>query len=156
MNTAFIISLLVIGIILLLLEIFVIPGIGVAGILGIASVIAGCYFSYDWGTHAGMIVTGGVLVIIIILLAIALREKTWERLALKTNVESSAGQDSTVVATGDKGETITRLAPMGSARIEGRTVEVKSYEGFVDPGVDVEVVMIEDNIIYVRPVSEIQ
>lgn len=156
MNTAFIISLLVVGIILLLIEIFVIPGIGVAGILGIAAVIAGCYFSYDWGTRAGMIVTGGVIVIIIIFLIVALRSKTWEKLALKTNVESSAGQDSTVITVGDSGVTTTRLAPMGSARIEGKTMEVKSYEGFVSPGVDVEVVMIEDNIIYVRPVSEIQ
>lgn len=156
MSTAFIISLLAVGIILLLLEIFVIPGIGVAGILGIAAVIAGCYLSFGWGTQTGMIITGSVIIVIIILLAIALREKTWDRLALKTNVESSAGQDTTTVTLGDKGVTTTRLAPMGSARIEGRTMEVKSYEGFVDPGVNVEVVMIEDNIIYVRPVSEIQ
>lgn len=156
MNTAFIISLLAVGIILLLIEIFVIPGVGIAGILGVAAVIAGCYFSYDWGTRIGMIVTGGVIVVIIIFLIIALRAKTWDKLALKTNVESSAGQDSTVVSLGEKGVTVTRLAPMGSARIDGKTMEVKSYEGFVDPGVNVEVVMIEDNLIYVRPVSEIQ
>ena len=155
MSVAFIISLLFIGIILLLIEIFVVPGIGISGILGVIALGGGCYLSFNCGMHIGMIVTGSVIVLIIVLIVIALRKETWEKLALEAQIDASAGQDASKIAVGDRGVTITRLAPMGSARIEGKTMEVKSYEGFVDPGVDVEVVMIEDNIIYVRPVSEI-
>ena len=42
---------------------------------------------------------------------------------------------------------------MGSARFSGLIVEVKALEGLLDPGVDVEVVLIEDNRIYVKPVG---
>lgn len=151
MSTAFIISLLVIGIILILLEIFVMAGFGIAGIAGIASLVAGCFFSFEWGTRTGIIVTAAVVVTIIILVVFALRSKTWERLALKTNVESSAGQDSSAVSVGDKGKTSTRLAPMGSARINGMTMEVKSEKGFLDADTAVTVTRIENNIIYVTP-----
>lgn len=153
MNIAFIVTLLIIGLVLLMLEIFVIPGVGVAGILGVAALIAGCYLSFNFGTTVGLIVTGCVLVILIILICIALREKTWTRLALNTKVDSSAGQDSGIVSVDDCGETVTRLAPMGTARINGVAVEVKSFEGFLDRGTKVKVVMIEDNIIYVKPVE---
>lgn len=151
MSTAFIISLLIIGIVLLLLEIFVMAGFGVAGVAGIAFLIAGCFFSFEWGTRAGIIVTATTVAIIIILLILALKAKIWERLALKTNVESTAGQDSSSVSEGDVGKTTTRLAPMGSARINGKIMEVKSENGFLDAGTAVKVTRIDNNIIYVTP-----
>lgn len=153
MNIAFIITLLIVGLVLLMLEIFVIPGIGIAGVLGVAALIAGCYLSFGFGTTIGLIVTACILLVLIILIIIALREKTWSRLALDAKVESSAGQNSSIVSVDDIGETTTRLAPMGTARINSKAVEVKSFEGFLDQGTKVKVVMIEDNIIYVKPVD---
>jgi membrane-bound ClpP family serine protease len=41
---------------------------------------------------------------------------------------------------------------MGSVRFGDTVVEVKAIEGMIDPGCDVEVVMIEDKKIYVSPV----
>lgn len=154
MNTALIVTLIIVGLVLLMLEIFVIPGVGIAGILGIACTVAGCWISFGCGTSIGLAVTGGVLVVLIILICIALRAKTWSKLALETKVESSAGQDGSIVAIGDSGFTLTRLAPMGTARINDKSVEVKSYEGFLDNGTAVTVVMIEDNIIYVKAVED--
>ena len=49
---------------------------------------------------------------------------------------------------------MTRLAPMGSARFTDDVYEVKALEGMIDPGVDIEVVLIEDNKVYVKPVTE--
>ena len=46
------------------------------------------------------------------------------------------------------------LAPMGAARFGDNVVEVKALEGMLDPGTPVKVVLIEDNKIYVRPLSE--
>lgn len=151
MSIAFILSLLVIGTILLLIEIFVVPGVGISGILGVIALGGGCYLSFGCGMHTGMIVTGGVIVMIIILITVALRKETWEKLALNAQIDFSAGQDASKIAVGDHGITITRLAPMGTARIGDMTMEVKSWEGFLDPGLDVVVERIEDNIIYVRP-----
>lgn len=153
MNIAFIIALLIVGLVLLLLEIFVVPGVGVSGVLGISALVAGCVLAFRFGVTTGLVITGAVVLVTIMLIIIALRSKTWDRLALKTTVASSAGQVAAVVSVGDRGVTSTRLAPMGKARIGEHFVEVKSLEGFVDQGVDIKVVMIEDNIIYVKPSS---
>jgi hypothetical protein len=40
---------------------------------------------------------------------------------------------------------------MGSARFGNYVVEVKAVEGMLDPNVEVTVVLIEDNKIYVKP-----
>ena len=83
-----------------------------------------------------------------------LRAKTWKKLALNTNIDSKIQFfDEERIAVGDTGRTITRLAPMGMARIGEESCEVKSLEGIIDPGTEIEVVMIEDNRIYVKPVE---
>lgn len=43
---------------------------------------------------------------------------------------------------------------MGSARFGTESVEVKSLEGFIDSDVEVEIVLMEEGKIYVRPVCE--
>ena len=40
---------------------------------------------------------------------------------------------------------------MGQAVIEGESIEVKALEGMIDSNVEVVVVMIDDNKIYVKP-----
>ena len=57
------------------------------------------------------------------------------------------------LSIGDSGKAVTRLAPMGTARFGGKSYEVKSLEGMIDAGTEVEIVMFEDNKIYVKPVS---
>ena len=58
------------------------------------------------------------------------------------------------LAVGDRGFTMTRLSPMGTARFGSSALEVKALEGMIDPDVEVEVVLLEDGKVYVRPVSE--
>ena len=153
-----IISLILVGLILLLAEILIIPGVGVAGILGILSVTGSCYYAfYEFGNLTGGIVTGVSALLLVILSVYVLRSKTWKRMSLETSIDSKAvSEESAIVSVGDCGKTLTRLAPMGTARFGDNVVEVKALEGMVDPGADVEIVMIEDNRIYVRVVSDIQ
>ena len=153
MNIAYIISFLVVGLVLMLLEIFVIPGIGIAGILGVIALVAGCYFTFGYGTTIGLITTGGTILVLTVLLIYAMRAKTWKKVALEEKVESSAGQKASAASVGQQGITTTRLAPMGSARIEGVLLEVKSSEGMLDAGTPVEVSLVEDDIIYVKTIK---
>ena len=83
-----------------------------------------------------------------------LRAKTWKKLTLETAVDGKAVASDTAVSVGERGVTVTRLAPMGMVRFGGDSLEVKALEGMIDPGVDVEVVMIEDNKVYVQPVGD--
>lgn len=147
-----IISLVIVGLILILAEILLIPGVGIAGVLGVLSMGGSCFYAFhEFGNLTGGVVTGINAILLVVLLVYILRAKTWKRMTLETNIDAKAVADeSAVVAVGDKGRTLTRLAPMGSVRFGDNVAEVKAIEGMIDPGTDVEVVMIEDNRIVVR------
>ena len=146
----FVITLILVGIILIFIEILLIPGVGVAGVLGLLSMGGSCFYAFhEFGLTTGIIVAVVNAVLIIGLAIYVLRAKTWKRMSLKTNIDSKA-VETAVLSLGDKGKTLTRLAPMGSARFGDYVVEVKALEGMLDPEVPVEVVLIEDNKIYVK------
>lgn len=146
-----IITLILVGLVLILAEILLIPGVGVAGVLGLLSMGGSCYYAfYEFGSLTGGIVTGVNALLIVLTLIYVLRAKTWKRMSLNTNIDSRAVEDeASYISVGDTGSAITRLAPMGTVRFGDRTVEVKALEGIIDPGSKVSVVMIEDRKIYV-------
>ncbi len=150
----FIITLILVGLVLMFAEIMLIPGVGVAGILGLLSLGGSCFYAFtEFGNTVGAIVTTVNVVLLVIMLVYVLRAKTWKRMSLETNIDSKA-IDNVTVAIGDRGKTVTRLAPMGSARFENYVVEVKALEGMMEPETPVEVVLIEDNKIYVKALCE--
>ena len=151
----FIITLILVGLVLLFAEILLIPGVGIAGVLGLLSLGGSCYFAFtQMGTMAGAIVTGVNVMLIIALTVWVLRAKTWKKLTLNTNIESKAvTSEASVLSVGDRGKTLTRLAPMGTARFGEHVVEVKALEGMIDPGTDIQIILIEDNKIYVETVG---
>ena len=153
---AFIIILMAVGLVLVLAEILLIPGVGVAGILGLASLGGSCFYAFhEFGPGTGTIVTVINVVLLVALTVYVLRAKTWKKLALNTNIDPKIQFfDENTLAVGDTGKTLTRLAPMGTAKIGENNYEVKSLEGIIDPGTEVEIVMIEDNKIYVKPVEK--
>lgn len=153
---AFVIILTVVGLVLILSEIFLIPGVGVTGFFGVLALGgAGYYVFYEFGSLAGSLFTAGMVTVLVAFIVYAVRTRTWKKLALDTKIDSKvSSSDDIPLAVGDTGKTVTRLAPIGMARFDGRSYEVKSLEGIIDNGTDVEVVMFEDNRIYVKPVSE--
>lgn len=150
-----IITLILLGLILIFAEILVIPGVGVVGILGLVSIGGSCFYAFHaFGTATGWIVTGINILLIVFLAIYVLRAGTWKRLTLDTNIDSKAVDTVCTVSLGDRGVTVTRLAPMGTVRFGDATVEVKALEGMLDSGVEVEVVLVENGRIYVKPVSD--
>ncbi|MBE6241364.1 MAG: serine protease [Bacteroidales bacterium] len=146
-----IISLIILGLVLLFAEILLIPGIGVAGILGVISMAVACYLAFvNYSLATGLIVLAVILVILILMLIWVLRAKTWKRMSLDTNIDSKAVVQRINLAVGDRGVALTRLAPMGNARFDDEIVEVTSLEGIIPPGTEVEVVMLEGIKVTVR------
>lgn len=148
----FIVTLILVGLVLIFAEVLLIPGVGIAGILGLLSMGGSCFYAFsEFGNTTGAIVTAVNVVLVVALTFFVLRAKTWKRMSLETNIDSKAVAD-TSIAVGDRGKTVTRLAPMGSARFGDFIVEVKALEGMLDPDVQVEVILIEDNKVYVKPI----
>ena len=146
-----VVTLIIIGLLLIFAEILLIPGIGVAGILGVIALGGSCVYAFvEISSTAGLVVTAVNVALLVFLTIYVLRAKTWKKISLETNIDSKAASD-VVVAVGDEGKTLTRLAPMGQVLIGGESVEVRALEGMINPNVDVVVVMVEDNKIYVKP-----
>lgn len=145
-----VITLIILGLMLLFAEILIIPGVGVAGILGLLSMGGSCAYAFmEIGQTAGIVVTAVNAIMIALLTVWVLRAKTWKRFALETNIDAKAVVPEVDVVPGTKGVSITRLAPMGMARFGDLRLEVTAREGIIDPGVEVEVVEVDGMKVYV-------
>ena len=150
-----IITLIIVGLLLLFVEVLIIPGVGFAGVLGLLALGGSSFYAFSqMGTTAGTIVTTINIVLVVGLSIYVLRAKTWKRLSLETNIDAKAVSSEDDLIVGDRGVSLSRLAPMGMVRFEDGMVEVKALEGIIDPDVEVEIVLIEDSKIYVKPVDE--
>lgn len=150
-----VVSLVVLGILLMLAEMLLIPGVGVAGFLGLASMVAACWYSFALcGKVEGIVTTIVTAVLLTVMLVIVLRAKTWKRFELGTEIKSNVNEGLAGLNQGEVGKTLTRLAPMGTVEFEKGTFEAKSHDNsMVDPGVRVEILRIEDNKVIVKPLN---
>jgi membrane-bound ClpP family serine protease len=149
-HMGFVIVLILVGLVLIFAEILLIPGVGIAGVLGLLSMGGSCFYAFmEIGKTAGIVVTVINAALIVALTIWVLRAKTWQRLALNTNIDAKAVVPEVNVVPGMKGVSVTRLAPMGMARFGDLRLEVTAREGVIDPGVEVEVVEVEGIKVYV-------
>ncbi|MFO7669839.1 MAG: NfeD family protein [Bacteroidales bacterium] len=148
-----IILLIVLGILLFVIEFFLIPGVTIAGIGGLILTVFGIFKAFnDFGSTVGIWVLFGTIILSVFVIVMSLRARTWNRLMLKTNLEGTVDKDLTEeqVRVGDVGTTVTRLAPMGKVSINNLVREAKSIEGYINEHSDIEVVSIEGTRISVK------
>ena len=153
---ALVIILIILGIFLLGVEVFLLPGITVAGIGALISCGFGIYEAFvKYGNAGGFIEPAAVLVLSVIMLAMGLRAKTWKRLALHNNIDgaSQPSPEKEHIAAGDRGTTVTRLAPGGKVMLNGKTYEAKSIDVYIDPHREVEVIGFDNFTVVVKPLS---
>ena len=151
-----IVSLLVLaGIILLLVEVFLLPGISIAGFGAAACLLAACYLAFvNLGTIGGFITLLLSGIACVVLFIWFMRSKTLDRLSLKKDIDSNVSNQAVRnIQIGDTGISITRLALIGNAEINGHIVEVKSADGFLDEKTPVVVKRIDNGIIIVEKQS---
>jgi membrane-bound serine protease (ClpP class) len=172
------IILFMVGLGLLAVEIFVIPGFGFIGISGIVLIAFSLILSmqdfiiprFDWewdlmGRNA-IVVSVGLLAAVTGIAIIALlgpKTKMFDRLMLKTKIDQTASDgggwqnDGGLVSDykdlpGKTGKAVTVLRPIGKAEIEGETFQVETESAFVENGAPIKVVKVQGNTIIVRSV----
>lgn len=155
MSLFVIILLIVLGIILLLIEFLVIPGITIAGIGGLVLIGTSIYSTYkSYGSTTGNIVLVVTFLLILAATFFALRSKTWRKVMLNTTVDGKAAESfDDRLKPGDHGKAVTRLAPMGNAMFGDIITEVKTMGEFVDAGTEVEIVKVHNKEIVVKPIT---
>jgi membrane-bound ClpP family serine protease len=160
MTVALIILLIVIGLALIVVEVVVLPGITVAGVAGIAGVLligSSIFLTYRWfGNTAGTFSLIGTGILFIVFLIYALRAKTWDRLSLHSEIDSRVNVvDTDHIRPGDKGMTVSRLAPMGKILIHDKLMEGKSEFGLIDENREIEVVHVNESNIIVQEIKSL-
>lgn len=129
-----------------LLEAFVIPGFGIAGISSIVCALIDVFLIYNaygltWAFGALVI---GIVVLFLLLYGVA-HSRTFDRMSLHTSIDSTnATRDQLSIKVGDTGRALTRLALVGNAEIGGKQVEVKSSGEFINPGTPIRVINVSE------------
>lgn len=167
------IMLFVAGIFLLIVEIFVTPGFGVLGVLGILSIIIGLalsmidniVFTIEGAAAPAIIRAFGIVILSISLSFFAsiylssklILNSRFTKLALKTKQDKLDGyigvQSQLANIVGKKGITTTPLRPSGKIEIEQQWYDAISEDGFLDANQPIEVVRFINNQAYVRRIQ---
>jgi len=138
------------GVLLVIIEIFFLPGFTITGVLGFVLLLAEIVYAYyNFGAFVGSMVLGCNILLSVLTIYWFSKSKTLSHLALHTDVDGvlPSIEDS---MEGKEGITLSRLAPMGKVEIEGRSFEAKSKYGFIDENKRVVVVKNNRNSIEVE------
>jgi len=152
------------GVVLLALELFVIPGFGIAGILGILALLAALVLSMlgTGDTPQFMMLAAtrvvfallAALVASLVLLRYLPRLPFGRRFILQTGLASARGYASAPESDrrwlGRKGRASSPLHPAGIAEIDGQRVDVVSDGELVEAGEFIEVIRVDSNRVVVR------
>lgn len=149
----------VVGLILILLEIFVIPGFGITGVLGIASLLASIIFaspSISYALTAFILALVGAILLIVLTFRFKKTRRVWDKLTLGETLDTAHGYVSSSQdyshLVGARGVTVTPLRPVGAAEIEGQRVEVVTGGEFIAGNLPVEVFKVEGFRVVVREI----
>lgn len=158
------ILLFAVGVVLLLLEIFVIPGFGITGILGIIFMITGLFLGLipdfdltDFNFVSAALIQLAVTfiatgIVIYILSKFLPKSGIWNNLILQTNISLKSGYTSKPTfenLLNAEGTAITDLRPSGTALINGKRIDVVTEGDYLVHGTPIVVTQVEGSKIVV-------
>ncbi len=151
----YIVLLIILGMLFLVAELLLFPGLSIGGILAMVCYGGAIWYAFDaLGVTAGIWTIVAVAILSLLSLIFSLRAKTWQRLALKQEIDSvSMPNPESEVAIGAVGVSISRLSPMGKVEVNGKTFEAKSADVFIDQRSKVEVVGFDNFTLIVRKID---
>ena len=133
MEISLVVSLVGIGLFLILIELFLIPGTTVVGFIGFFASLVGIYFGYRYfGVAIGTGIAIGSIMVAAFGFHWAIKIGAWKLFSLKENVEGSTTNIDENLSIGDLGVTTSALRPSGEALFGNDTSEVTSYGEFIE------------------------
>ena len=152
MDILIIASLIIAGLILFIIEVFLLPGISIAGIISAVCLLYANYYAFDtMGTLPGCI-TLVISAIGVIAITIGfIRSKTVDKLSLKKTIDYKPEPLKGLnLKAGDEGIALTRLALIGNAEFDGNIIEVRSTGDFIEEKSKIRIERIRDGIVMVE------
>ncbi|WP_437955018.1 NfeD family protein [Sorangium sp. So ce119] len=148
-----VVALLVVGLVLLAIEVLVIPGVGLVGLLGGAAVLGAVAVAWaTLGAAHGLLALGAGVCATGLLFWALPRTGAGRRMVLLETQRSGRGTDARLAAlVGKEGRALTPLRPAGTVEIEDRAVDVVTDGLYVEAGTPVRVASVEGNRVVVEP-----
>jgi membrane-bound serine protease (ClpP class) len=163
------ILLFVLGLVLLGLEIFVIPGFGITGIAGIILIFASLFLSltpsgpfmdFDAISIAVIQLTGSIvaaLLLVLILAKILPKSRTFNKLILADEERAEQGfvsYPSEKELIGQEGVALTTLRPAGTAEFNGKRYDVMADWEYIEQGSKIVVLRVEGVKVVVKKINQ--
>lgn len=163
MPLVWVVALLVVGLAVMVLEVFV-PSGGVLGFLSVVAVGAAVVMAFaEGGAAVGLAVLAAVVAAVPVVLGAAFRIFPETPLGRRVLPPPPTADDVLPEAdhrrrlrglVGRRGRAASELVPWGTVEIDGGTHEARSEGGPIDPGAAVEVAAVDGGALVVRPVAE--
>ncbi|MGP4042399.1 NfeD family protein [Gracilibacillus sp. D59] len=152
------IVLLIIGIVLIIIEIFA-PG-GILGFIGIGAIVGALFMSTNNAGHMAMSIAialiSSIIVSVILFKTIGLEKGVFRHVILQDSTTTEQGYVSTVNRLdliGKEGITATPLRPAGTAEFEEERLDVVSEGSFINVNTPIKIIKVEGSRIVVREIK---
>ena len=156
------------GLALILLEVLVIPGFGIAGLGGIGLMIYGLYLLLLPDIPVGEEVLGqamdgfliglvGAVIGLVRLVKLMIKTKFWEQLTAPDTQKKEDGYSNTLGWESLQGETgiaDTDLHPSGWVRVKDQRIFVVSEGEFIEEGKEIKILSVDGNRVLVRELTK--
>lgn len=151
--------LFLVGLVLICLEIFVTPGLGVTGLAGILSIVGSIVFASPSLEQAAVSLMVALVASIILIFLSFRYSKTrgiWNRLILSQKQKNDEGyaapRRELNNLEGKSGVAITPLRPAGAGLFEGERIDVVTEGEFIPAGAMISIIRVESSRVIVREI----
>ncbi|MEY2704792.1 MAG: hypothetical protein RL407_854 [Bacteroidota bacterium] len=152
MEWLILVSLILLGLVLVLVEILFIPGTTVVGILGVIVGIIGLIYAFlTFENHVALGISGLSIGLHLAAVWYGFSSGLWRKFSLKSTQSGGAYDGRTKgLEVGMEGKAVSDIKPIGKAVFHGEWYEVKSEAGFIEVGARVVISKLEHNTISVK------
>lgn len=148
-----------VGLVLLSVEVLVLPGFGIAGIMGVAALVISIVMaapSMEQAIISLVLALGGTILLLLLSIKLMPTRRVWQRLVLGDKQQKESGYVAPELNLekflNAEGVTKTILRPSGTVEIEGNKVDVVAEGSFIPANTPVKVVKVEGTRVIVREV----
>jgi membrane-bound ClpP family serine protease len=147
--------LILVGISLLVAEFFIFVGSAIAGIAGFILTALGVFLAYKtYGTGTGNMILLVSIILFLVAVYFSLRSKTWKKIALHSEIEGKVNTiEEHKINVGDRGITVSKVAPMGKVKVNDIVVEAKSTGIYIEENCEIEVVKVYESNVLIKPLK---
>lgn len=156
MTLGIVIAIILIGLLLIFLEIFLIPGTTLFGVVGGIALLIGVVMVYSYyGSKWGNITLLASSLSVAISVVLGFKVIQSNKLAMKAEIDGRVNEleNAEELQIGARGITVTELRPTGKAVFAHKKLEVSSTGDYIHRETEVEIIQISGNKIIVQPIK---